>query len=201
MSLPRVLLVDDHKVVVEGLVRLLSGRFDVVDTITDGRVVLDAVLRLRPELLLLDLSMPNMGGLEALRQIGARGLEVKSIVLTMHADARLAVEALKAGASGFVLKEASGEELLKALQAVLTGQTYLASALTKEVLTLMVSPEDTHPGDLTTQQREVLRLLVNGHRAKEVAAILGLSTRTVEGIKYKSGGRAAAARPGQLKIF
>ena len=185
MNLPKVLIVDDHKVVVEGLVRLLGERFEIVDTINDGRYVLDAVSRLHPDVIVLDISMPHVSGLEAMRQLKEHGIQSKAIVLTMHADANLAVEALRAGASGFVLKESSGEELVTALQVALNGGTYLTSGLTKEVVTLMVGAADPSRVELTTQQREVLRLIVRGQRAKEIASVLDLSTRTVEAIKYK----------------
>jgi DNA-binding NarL/FixJ family response regulator len=185
---PRILIVDDHRVVAEGLVRLLGGAFEVVDTIDDGHLVLDAVSRLQPEVVILDLSLRNVSGLEAIHQLKQADLDVRIIVLTMHADPQLAVEALSAGASGFVLKESSGDELLEALRVVLNGGTYLASTLTKEIITLMVGPGPAQDADveLTTQQREVLRLIVRGLRAKEIAAALDLSTRSVEAIKYKT---------------
>jgi DNA-binding NarL/FixJ family response regulator len=185
MSCPRILIADDHRVVAEGLVRLLGERYEIVDTINDGRFVLEAVSRHRPDVLILDVSMPNVSGLEAMRQLRERGFELKVIVLTMHADANLAVEALKTGASGYVLKESSGQELLTALQVVLGGGTYLASGLTKEILTLMVGATDPSRVELTARQQEVLRLIVRGQRAKEIAATLDLSTRSIEAIKYK----------------
>lgn len=185
MSLPKVLIVDDHKVVAEGLIRILGDRFEIVDTIMDGRLVLDVVSRLRPDIILMDLSMPNVSGLDAIRQLADHRVECKTIVLTMHADAALAVEALKAGASGYVLKESSTEELLSALHVVLQGGTYLASTLTKDILTLMVGATDPGSVELTTRQREVLRLIVQGQRAKEIAAILEMSTRSVEATKYR----------------
>ncbi len=185
MSRPTVLLVDDHRVVAEGLVRLLSDDFEVVDTITDARLVSDTVVRLRPDVMLLDLSMPTVSGLEVLRQLSERGVEFKAIVLTMHADPNLAVEALKAGARGFVLKESSGEELLTALDVVLRGGTYLAATLTKDIVTLMVGAADPSRVELTPRQREILRLIVMGQRAKEIAGTLDVSTRSVEAAKYK----------------
>lgn len=185
MSIPRVLIVDDHKMVAEGLVRLLDDLFDIVGTIGDGRLVLEAVLRLRPDVILLDLSMPTVSGLEVLRRLREQDVEFKAIVLTMHADANMAVEALKAGASGFVLKESGGDELLTAVHTVLEGGTYLASVLTKEILTLMVGAADAGPAELTGRQREVLRLVVQGQRAKEIAGTLEMSTRSVEAVKYK----------------
>ena len=185
MSLPTVLLADDHKVVVEGLVKLLSQSYEIVATITDGRRVLEAMSRLRPDIVLLDLSMPHVSGLEVIRQLNDHGLEFNAIVLTMHADPSLAVEALKAGARGFVLKESSGEELLSALDVVLRGGTYLASALTKDIVTLMVGAVDPSRVELTPRQREILRLIVLGQRAKEIAGTLDMPTRTVEATKYK----------------
>jgi DNA-binding NarL/FixJ family response regulator len=185
MSLRRVLIVEDHRVVAEGLVRLLTDRFDVVGTIIDGRQAVDGIARLRPDAVLLDLTMPNVCGLDVLRRLAERRLETKVIVLTMHADPQLAVAALKAGANGFVMKESSSDELLTALGVVLTGGTYIASALTKDVLTLMVGAAPRPRVELTPLQRDVLRLVVEGQRAKEIAQKLDLSTRSVEGIKYR----------------
>jgi DNA-binding NarL/FixJ family response regulator len=185
MSLTTILLVDDHKVVTEGLVRLLSDDFEIVGTISDARLVLDAVSRLRPDVIILDLSLPTISGLELLRQLGDSSADSKTIVLTMHADPRLAIEALKAGARGFVLKESSGDELVSALGVVQRGGTYLAAALTKDVLTAMVGTTDPSDVELTQRQREILRLIVMGQRAKEIAGTLEMSTRTVEATKYK----------------
>jgi len=179
------LVVDDHRVVAEGLVRLLGDEFEIVDIITDGQLAPKAVSELKPDVVLLDVSMPTISGLEVIRQLKQCQSEFRTIVLTMHADAHLAVEALKAGASGFVLKEASGEELLTAVRVVLRGDTYLASGLTKEILTLMVGSADAADVQLTTEQREVLRLIVRGLRTKEIAGMLDMSTRNVDLIKSK----------------
>lgn len=185
MRLPRVLIVDDHRLFADGLSEMLKDRFEVVATLTDPRVLVDAVRRLQPDVVLLDMSMPHMGGLDVLLELKARRLGCRTMVLTMHADARMAAEALKSGASGFVLKESSREELVAALDAVLQGQTYLTAALTKDVLTLMSGPADPQEVELTLRQREVLRLIVQGQRVKEIAANLDLSPRTVESIKYR----------------
>jgi DNA-binding NarL/FixJ family response regulator len=185
MTRPKVLLVDDHKVVAEGLVRLLNQRAEIVDTINDGSLVVDAVSKHAPDVVVLDISMPNVSGLEAIRQLKAHHLEPRIIVLTMHADAALAVEALRAGAAAFVLKESSGDELLTALDRVLEGQSYLAAALTKDILSLMVGAGDPTRVSLTTQQREVLRLIVRGLRVKEVASTLNISSRSVVATKQK----------------
>jgi DNA-binding NarL/FixJ family response regulator len=180
-----VLVVDDHRVVAEGLVRLLGDEFEIVDIITDGQLAPKAVSDLKPDVVLLDVSMPTISGLEVIRQLKQRQSDFRTIVLTMHADAHLAVEALKAGASGFVLKESSGEELLTAVRVVLRGDTYLATGLTKEILTLMVGTADAADVQLTTEQREVLRLIVRGLRTKEIAGMLDMSTRNVDLIKSK----------------
>jgi DNA-binding NarL/FixJ family response regulator len=185
VSRPKVLIVDDHRVVAEGLVRLLSDHFEVIGPVTDGDLVLDSVLQHQPDVILLDASMPNVDGLQAMRRLRAHGIAFRAIVLTMHADPQLAVEALRAGAAGFMLKEASGDELLTAIDVVLRGDSYLASGLTKEIVTLMVGPTDPSRVELTVQQREVLRLIVRGQRAKEIAGTLATSTRSVETTKHQ----------------
>ena len=184
MRLPTVLLADDHVVFTDGIVRLFQGRFDVVGTVADGSLLLDAVARLHPDVIVMDISMPKLSGLEALRQLKARQDQTKVIFLTMHAEAKLAAEALRVGAKGFLVKESSGAELINAVDAVLQGRTYLTSALTEEVLALTASPADPAAVTLSARQREVLRLIVNGQRMKEIAAALNLSPRTVETIKY-----------------
>ena len=184
MRLPTVLLADDHVVFTDGIVQLFQGRFDVVGTVADGSLLLDAVARLHPDVIVMDISMPKLSGLEALRQLKAKQDPTKVIVLTMHAEAKLAAEALRVGAKGFLVKESSGAELINAVDAVLQGRTYLTSALTEEVLALTASPADPAAVTLSARQREVLRLIVNGQRMKEIAATLNLSPRTVETIKY-----------------
>ena len=181
-----VLLADDHRVFTDGLVHLLTDQLRVVGTVTDGPALIEAARRLQPDVIIMDLSMPNMSGLDALRQLRHDGLDSKVIVLTMHAEARLATEALRAGASGFVLKEESGEELLTAVDAVLDGRTYLTSALTKDVFEMLSRRSEVPPEpQLTARQLAVLRLIVDGLRMKEIASALDLSPRTVETIKYE----------------
>jgi DNA-binding NarL/FixJ family response regulator len=185
MTRPRLLIVDDHELVIEGLERLLGDRYEIVGKLTDGRDVVDAVSRLRPDVLLLDLSIPHVSGLEVMRRLHARKIPFKAIVLTMHADASLAVESLRMGASAFVLKQSSGSELLRALDLVLRGATYLPAQITKRAVLMMMAGDDPSRGELTTRQVEVLRLIVRGQRAKEIAATLGVSTRAVEATKYR----------------
>ena len=182
---PQLLIVDDHELVIEGLVRLLSSRFDIVATLTDGRDVVEAVCQLRPDVLLLDLSIPNVSGLEIMQRLNARKIPFKAVVLTMHADASLAVESLRTGASAFVLKQSSARELEKALQLVLDGGTYLPAQITKHAVLLMVQGARPSGVELSERQMDVLRLVVRGQRAKEIASALSLSTRAVEAIKYR----------------
>ena len=185
MRRPTVLLADDHLVFMDGIIRILTERFDVVGTVMDGSALLEAASRLRPDVIVADISMPTQSGLEGLRQLKAKHVESRVIFLTMHADARLAAEAFRLGARGFVVKQSSGEELVKAIDEVLQGHKYLSAVLTDEVLALMSSNERTPAADLSPRQQEVLRLIVNGHRMKEIAANLHLSPRTVETIKYE----------------
>ena len=185
MRRPTVLLADDHLVFIDGIIRILTERFDVVGTVMDGSSLLEAASRIRPDVIVADISMPTQSGLEGLRQLKAKHIDSRVIFLTMHADARLATEAFRLGARGFVVKQSSGDELVKAIDEVLQGHKYLSAALTDEVLALMSSPERTPSVDLSPRQQEVLRLIVNGHRMKEIAANLQLSPRTVETIKYE----------------
>jgi DNA-binding NarL/FixJ family response regulator len=179
-----VLLADDHTIVAEGLKSLLADHYDLVGTVADGSQLIEAVKALRPDVVVTDFSMPVMSGLEALRRMKADQLDAKVIFLTMHSDARVASEALRAGASGFLLKQAASEELITAIEDVLQGRTYLTPRLTKDVLANL-STGGSEEVALTPRQREVLRLLADGKRMKEIAAILGLSTRTVETHKYE----------------
>jgi len=185
MRLPRVLIVDDHQLFTEGLTEVLKDRFEIVGAISDGRQLIETVRRLHPDVILLDLSMPHIGGIDVLLEMKAQKIACRTIVLTMHADARVAAEAIKAGAAGFVLKESTRRELVAALDAVLQNQVYLTEALTKDVLALMAGPADPAQVELTPRQREVLRLIVQGQRVKEIAAALELSPRSVESIKYR----------------
>lgn len=181
----RVLIADDHAIVREGLVGLLKDRFDVVGAVSNGSSLLDEVERARPDVVVTDISMPGLNGIEALRVLKARQQDIKVVVLTMHAQAKLATEVLRAGASGFVVKQSSGEELVSAITEVLQGRIYLTPTLTRDVLERMSGPHRESDVQLTARQREVLRLIAEGRRMKEIGVILNLSTRTVEGHKYE----------------
>jgi DNA-binding NarL/FixJ family response regulator len=170
--------------VAQGLASLLREEFDLIGIVGDGQALLEAAQRLRPDVIVADLAMPVLDGLAALHQLTAARLEAKVIFLTMHADAHLATAALRAGAVGYVLKHAAGEELISAIQAVLQGRTYLTPLLAPDVMTSLLAPEKQATVTLTPRQREVLRLIAEGWRMKEIAATLQLSTRTVETHKY-----------------
>ena len=181
-----VLLADDHTIVTDGLAKILGeADFDVVGAVRDGQQLLDAARRLRPDVIITDLAMPGLTGLDVLARLKTEHLESKVVVLTMHHDAELATDAIRGGAHGFLLKESAGDELLLAVRHALDGQVYITPLVTKEVMHRMASPAKAKEPQLTPRQRDVLRLLVEGQRMKEIAANLGLSTRTVEGYKYE----------------
>jgi DNA-binding NarL/FixJ family response regulator len=183
MGRPTLLLADDHAILTDGLIGLLKDRFDVVGSVTTGNQLVAEALRLRPDVIVSDISMPELTGLEALRQLKAKGVGAKVIFLTMHGEAHIATEAVRAGASGYVLKDSPGDELVTAIEQVLQGRTYLTPLVTKDVMAGMaVSPDGIQ---LTDRQREVLRLIVEGLRTKEIAEVLKLSPRTVETHKYE----------------
>jgi DNA-binding NarL/FixJ family response regulator len=183
MGRATVLLADDHAILVDGLVSLLKDRFDVVGSVTNGQQLVTEAIRLRPDVIVADISMPELTGLEALRQLRAKNIEAKVIFLTMHGEAHIAIEAVRAGASGYLLKGSPGDELMTAIEQVLQGRTYLTPLVTRDVVAGMsVSPDSI---GLTDRQREVLRLIVDGLRTKEIASALNLSPRTVETHKYE----------------
>jgi DNA-binding NarL/FixJ family response regulator len=185
MRRPTVMIADDHTIVMEGLVSLLKDRFDIVAAVSDGTQLVDLAVSRRPDVIVTDISMPGLSGLDALRQLKAKRSETKVLVLTMHADPELATEAIRAGASGFVLKQAACEELITAITEALQGRMYLTPALTQGVLSRMSKPPGGAETRLTPRQREVLKLIAEGRRMKEIATILHLSTRTVETHKYE----------------
>jgi DNA-binding NarL/FixJ family response regulator len=188
MKKSRVLLADDHKIVLEGLRSLLGADFDLVGFATNGRELLELCEALRPDVVVADISMPLLNGIDAARQIRQAHAEVKIVLLTMHRDQTYATRALEAGISGYILKHAASDELVTAIHEALRGEIYISKALRNPALeeTLMagVSGEKAVM-DLTARQREVLRLIAEGKSAKETAAILGISPRTAETHKYK----------------
>jgi DNA-binding NarL/FixJ family response regulator len=183
MRRPRVLLADDHPIVAEGVGRLVSDVAELVGQVNDGRRLVEEARRLRPDIIVTDVAMPGMSGIDAMRQLKAEGSEARFIFLTIHTEARLAADAIRSGASGYLLKQAAGSELLDAIQAVIGGRTYLTPLITGDVLRDLTSSRESPEVELTLRQREVLRLLAQGKRMKEIAAELDISVRTVENHK------------------
>ncbi len=191
MTAPRILMADDHALVLAGLRKLVEGEGDVVGMVEDGRALVEEALRLRPDIILLDISMPLLNGLDAARQLSKLVPESKLIFLTMHATPTYVVEAFKAGAAGYLIKRSAASELKQAIQAVMRGQSYMTPLITKDVVTAMVqSPEGQVPrtkpvASLTPRQREVLQLVAEGKGTKAIAAILNISVKTVEFHKFR----------------
>jgi len=184
---PRVLLADDHRMVAEGLKSLLTPEFELVGVVEDGRALREAAKQLRPDVIVADIMMPHVNGIEALAQLKKDNPNVKVVFLTMHQEVAYARRALEGGALGFVLKHSAPAELVTAIRAALDGRTYVTPALAGEVLRAMSNePERADPSaSLTPRQREILRLLAEGRVAKEIADTLAISTRTVEFHKYQ----------------
>jgi DNA-binding NarL/FixJ family response regulator len=187
MPKTRLLLADDHAVVAQGLEALLKDVFDLVGIVHDGRALLNAAETLRPDVIVTDISMPLLNGLDAIQQIRARQPNIKVIILTMHGETQLAVDAFRAGASGYMLKVSPAEELITAIQQVAQGRAYVTTLLSKDLITLLLEAGGhSRAGDpqLTARQREVLQLIAEGRTMKEVASILNISPRTAESHKY-----------------
>jgi DNA-binding NarL/FixJ family response regulator len=188
MKRPRILLGDDHAIVLDGLRRILEPHCDIVGSAEDGRALVAAAEKLRPELVVADISMPLLNGIEAARQIRKAHPQTKVIFLTMHPDATYATEAFRAGASGYVLKNSAASELVTAIQEVLKGRTYLTPRVAKEAIESWVQApgqSEAPSASLTSRQREILQLVAEGKSAKEIASILTISPRTVEFHKYR----------------
>jgi DNA-binding NarL/FixJ family response regulator len=187
-SRPRVLLADDHLMMAEALKSLLSADFELVGVVEDGRALVEAAGKLQPDVIVADVSMPHLNGIDALIQLRESGNPVPFVFLTMHRDIGFARRALDAGASGFVLKHAAPIELVTALRAALEGKTYLTPLLAGEVLKAMKQGAERTGGPseaLTPRQTEILKLLAQGRTPKEIASSLGISPRTVEFHKYQ----------------
>ncbi len=188
MKRPRVLLADDHRMVAEGLKSLLSPEFELLEVVEDGRALVAAAKRLRPDVIVADVTMPDLNGIDALTQLKKDNLGVKVVFLTMHQDVAYARRALEEGAMGFVLKHSAPSELITAVRAALDGQTYITPALAREVFQAIRQEPRTASDPtarLTPRQREILQLLAEGCSAKEVADRLQISARTVEFHKYQ----------------
>ena len=186
MTRPTILLADDHAIVLEGLAGLLRAEFSLVGAVPDGDRLIAEARRLRPDVVVTDMTMPGLSGIEVLRRLKSEAIPAKVIVLTMHADAATAAQALRAGALGFVVKHAASKELVAAIRAVLRGGRYLPPHLADDILATLAEGDGAGRGPLTPRQREVVSLIATGKTMKEIAVALGMSPRTVETHKYQA---------------
>ena len=186
MRRPRILLADDHQMLMDALKRVVEPRCEVVGTASDGRALLEAAAKLRPEVVVLDIAMPELNGLDAARQLKRTMPQVKLIFMTMNEEPDLVGEAFRAGASAFLLKQAAAFELTEAIEKVLAGGTYVTpSAAEGQANILLREPKARdHVAEPTPRQREVIQLLAEGRSMKEVASILRITKRTVAAHKY-----------------
>jgi DNA-binding NarL/FixJ family response regulator len=177
----RVVIADDHAIFLDGLARILNQDFDLVGVVQDGQALVETVLRTRPDVVVVDISMPVLNGIEAMRQIRAAEVRTKIVFLTGSGDVWLASQALKLGANGYVLKQSATDELIAAIRSALDGHTYITPKIAPSVIqNLLGHPQSGEGPELTPREREVLQLLAEGKTLKEAAAILNVSPRTVE---------------------
>jgi len=188
MKRPRVLLADDHKIVLEGLRGILEPEFEIVGAVEDGRALVAEAERLSPDVVVADISMPGLNGMDAARQIKKMNEHIKIVFLTMHSEVSYAAGAFDAGASGFVLKHSAAQELITAIREAMQGRTYVTPMIAGGLI------DSYKNGNLRTaessaalspRQREVLQLLAEGKSTKEIGALLNISTRTAEFHKYR----------------
>jgi len=180
-----IVVADDHKIVREGLVKLLETRsdFQVIGEASDGEEAVQMVLEKQPDVVLMDIWMPRLSGIDATRRIGKKGLPAKILVLSMHESRSYVEEVLRAGAAGYIVKNSASTDLLHAIDAVRSGASYLSPAITQQVVDAIARPGDAAPSGvamLTDREREVLQLIAEGLSSKEIANVLGVSLKTVD---------------------
>jgi DNA-binding NarL/FixJ family response regulator len=188
MNRTTLLLADDHAMLMDGLVNLLRQQFDIVGVAGDGRAMVEMARQNRPDVIATDISMPHLNGIDAARILRKEDPSAKLLFFSMHADFALVEEAFRAGASGYVLKLCSVDELVKAIQCVARGGIYVTPLLAGDLISTLITAgpqEISRETRLTLRQREVLQLLAEGKTMKEVAILLGISTRTSESHKYE----------------
>ena len=179
MSRPRVLIADDHQILAEGVRSLLEPKFEVVDVVANGRELVESAKTHLPDIIVADVTMPSLNGIEAAILLREAGIESKIVFLTMHRDVAYARRAVEAGASGYVLKHSVSSELVTAIDDAINGKTYISPLLAGELVDSYRLSDDS-PQPLTARQKEVLRLIASGSSAKEVASVLKISIRTAE---------------------
>lgn len=197
----RIVLADDHRIFLEGLERLLEGEFEIVGRAEDGEQLVEVALRTRPDVIVTDYSMPKLTGIQAIEKIRRAGLDPRVIILTMHLDPEYASEAIERGVDGYVLKQAASTELVSAITESLRGGRWLSPSLAMRMFDYQQAVEEG-PADpvsrLTARQKEILTMLVSGKIAKEIAAELHISRKTVEYHKYRMMGELGVATSAEL---
>lgn len=178
--MPRIVIADDHLLVAEGISRILDTRYTVAGIVRNGLDLVTTVVRDRPDAVVCDVSMPGLTGLQALSRLRALGEAVPFVVASMHAEPAVVREAMRVGASAYVLKEEAGEDLLLALEAALAGRRYVSASLAADI----AMPECSATRSMTSRQRQILSYASQGLRSKQIASLLGISARTVEAHKY-----------------
>ena len=183
----RILIADDHQLLADACKNLLEPEFLVVGTVADGRYVADAVAELKPDILFLDIYMPRLNGLDAGEQVKKKHPEIKLVFLTMTLAADVAAEAFRRGASGYVLKQSAGTELLVAIRKVNRGESYLSPLVAKETVTFLLNKKAPHKEQkkITRRQSEILQLLAEGKSMKQVASEIDVKPGTVAFHKYR----------------
>jgi DNA-binding NarL/FixJ family response regulator len=186
MARPRVLLADDHALLLDAFAKLLAEECEIVGKVHDGRAVVTAADQLHPDVIVMDISMPLLNGLEAARQLKLKARGSRIVFLTMNEDPDLAAAAFRSGASAYLLKRSAGSELLTAIREVMQGRSYVTSLITEGLVGALLQADEHGPAvELTPRQREVLQLLAEGKSMKEVASVLNLTPRTVAFHKYR----------------
>lgn len=187
MRLPRAILADDHTLVAEALHGLIAPQFEVVAKVADGHALMACATELKPDVIVVDVAMPLLNGLDACRQLKQKMPGLKIVFLTMNEDPEFAVEAMKSGASGYVLKKSAASELLQAMQAALRGKSYVTPQIARGMEESFIrNPRGTnHSKSLTARQRQVVQLLAEGKSMKEAANVLNVAPRTVAFHKYR----------------
>jgi DNA-binding NarL/FixJ family response regulator len=185
MSKPRVLLADDHTLLLEAFQKLLADECEIVGVATNGRALVTAAATLRPDVIVVDVTMPLLNGIDAARQIKQTDPDVRIIFLTMNEDPNLAAEAFRAGASGYLLKRSAASELVTAIREVVKHRSYITPLVAEGLVGSMLHGLEIRPTTLTPRQREIVQLVAEGRSMKEVASILNIAPRTVAFHKYR----------------
>ncbi len=185
MPRAKILLADDHVLIAQALEHLLQAEFDVVGTVSDGRALLKEAGELEPDVVVVDIGMPLLNGLDAAEQLKTLHPNIKVIFLTQNREPRFAVEAFRRHASGYLLKDSAASELTTAIREALKGKSYISPAIARGMVDETTNPHDVAVRELSGREREVLQLLAEGKSMKEVAALLDISPRTVEFHKYR----------------